>query len=331
VNVAVIPLRRPAFPLLVPALLTAVALAGCGVSTSQPAGPAVAIGQPAPTSKPTDLPNADDSLKFVVLGDWGSGEPGQFELAKQMVALHARFKYDLVVTVGDNIYGAERPQDLAARFERPYKPLLDAGVKFRAALGNHDGREQRNYDLFGMEDRLYYSHKPSRGSVRFYALETSYMLPEQLKWLEEELKSHTDEWKIVHMHHAIYSSARHHGTILALRKSLEPLFVRYNVSVVFQGHDHTYERTKPQQGVVYFVAGSGGKLRRGDLNRRTPFFENGFDQDLVFFAGEISGDNMVFQAISRTGQIVDSGIVIRRKEATPTLSVSKAMPSLSAD
>jgi predicted MPP superfamily phosphohydrolase len=322
--------RRPALPLPVVALLAALAVAGCGVSTSQPAGPAVAIGQPAPTSKPTDFPNADDSFKFVVLGDWGSGEPGQFELVKQMTALHGRFKYDLVVTVGDNIYGAERPQDFAARFERPFKPLLDAGVKFRAALGNHDGREQRKYELFGMEDRLYYSHKAPRGSIRFYALESSYMLPEQVKWLEEELKSHTDEWKIVHLHHALYSSARHHGNILSLRKVLEPLFVRYNVSVVFQGHDHTYERTKPQQGVVYFVAGSGGKLRRGDLNRRSPFFENGFDQDLVFFAGEISGDNMVFQAISRTGQVVDSGIVIRRKEAPPTVSVSKALPSLSA-
>ena len=330
-NVTVASETRPAFPLFVISLLTAVALAGCGVSTSEPAGPAIAIGQPAPTSKPTDFPNDDGSMKFVVLGDWGSGEPGQFDLAKQMAALHARFKFEVVVTVGDNIYGPERQQDMTARFERPYKPLLDAGVKFRAALGNHDGREQRKYELFGMEDRLYYSHKAPRGSVRFYALESTYMSPEQLKWLEEELKSHTDEWKIVHMHHAIYSSARHHGNILSLRKSLEPLFVRYNVSVVFQGHDHTYERTKPQQGVVYFVAGSGGKLRRGDLNRRNPFFENGFDQDLVFFAGEISGDSMVFQAISRTGQIVDSGIVIRRKEAATTVSVSKPLPSLSAD
>jgi 3',5'-cyclic AMP phosphodiesterase CpdA len=290
----------------------------------------VAIGQPAPTSKPTEFPNDDGSLKFVVLGDWGSGEPGQFELAKQMVTLHTRFKYELVVTVGDNIYGAERPQDLAARFERPYKPLLDAGVKFRAALGNHDQVEQTKYGLFGMEDRRYYSHKAPRGNVRFYALDSSYIQPEQLKWIEEELKSTTDEWKIVHMHHAIYSSARHHGTIQTVRQALEPLFVRYNVSVVFQGHDHTYERTKPQQGVVYFVAGSGGKLRRGDLNRRTAFFENGFDQDLVFFAAEISGDNMVFQAISRTGQIVDSGIVIRRKEATTAPTVSKPLLSVSA-
>ncbi len=83
------------------------------------------------------------------------------------------------------------------------------------------------------------------------------------------------------------------------------------------GHDHTYERTKPQQGIIHFVAGSAGKLRRGDLNRRSPFFEAGYDADLAFLACEIQGDNMFFQAISRTGAIVDSGVVIRRKEQTP--------------
>ena len=313
------------------ALLAVITVAGCGVSTSQPAGPAVAVGQPSPTAKPTELPNADDSLKFVVLGDWGTGERSQFDLVQQMVSLHERFKYELVITVGDNIYGAERPQDMAVKFERPFKPLLDAGVKFRAALGNHDERDQRKYELFGMDDQIYYTHKAPRGSVRFYALESTYMVPAQLEWLERELKGNTDEWKIVHMHHALYSSARNHGNILSLRRALEPLFVRYNVSVVFQGHDHTYERTKPQQGVVYFVAGSGGKLRRGDLDRRTPFFENGYDQDLVFMAAEISGDNMVFQAISRTGQIVDSGIVVRRKETQTTPSLRNVLLSLSAD
>ena len=68
--------------------------------------------------------------------------------------------------VGDNIYGSERPQDFVKKFEPPYKPLLDAGVKFYASLGNHDAREQRFYKLFNMDGKLYYpSRRRSRTSA----------------------------------------------------------------------------------------------------------------------------------------------------------------------
>ena len=306
-------LNRPAV-LLATVIVAAHLASACGVSTAQPAGPAVASGPPSPTEPPVPLPNADGSLKFLAFGDFGTGEPSQYELAKQMIALKSRFDFDLVILLGDNIYGSERPQDFVTKFERPYKPLLDGGVKFRASLGNHDAREQARYPQFGMDDKLYYTFKASRQSVRFFALESTYMEPKQLAWIESELKGSTDEWKIAYFHHPLYSSARAHGSTRALRDDLAPLFIRYNVSVVFSGHDHAYERIKPQDGVVYFVVGSAGKLRPGDLNRASPLTAKGFDTDLAFFAGEIDGDNMIFQAISRTGAIVDSGIVIRRKE-----------------
>jgi len=305
------------FTLAAAALLSLGTLSGCGVSTANPAGPAVASGPPPPASKPIELPNADGSLKFLAFGDFGTGEPAQYELGKQMATLHQRFGYELVILLGDNVYGSESPQDFEAKFVRPYKPLLEGGVKFKASLGNHDSRQQRVYEHFGMEDKLFYSFKAPKQAVRFYALYSDYMDAEQLKWLENELKSTTDEWKIAFFHHPLYSSARGHGSTLSLRTSVEPLFVRYNVSVVFAGHDHVYERTKPQNGIVHFVVGSGGKLRLGDLNPRSALTAKGFDRDLAFLAGEIDGDNMVFQAISRSGQVVDSGIVIRRKAVKP--------------
>jgi predicted phosphodiesterase len=297
---------------------------GCGVSTSQPAGPAVASGPPAPAETPVPLPNREGSLKFLAFGDFGTGEPAQYQLAKQMATLRTKFNYDLVILLGDNVYGSDRPQDFITKFEQPYKPLLDAGVKFRASLGNHDAREQTKYAQFGMNDQLYYTFKAARQSVRFFALESSYMEPKQMAWLEKELKGSTDEWKIAFFHHPLYSSAQGHGSTLALRDDLAPLFIRYNVSVVFNGHDHVYERTKPQDGIVYFVAGSAGKLRAGDLVRSSPITAKGFDTDLAFVAAEIDGDTMMFQAISRTGAIVDSGVVIRRKETT---GVSGGVPS----
>src|SRR5215212_1185078 len=115
------------------------------------------------------LPNKDGSLKFCVLGDFGTGERSQYQLAEQMATLHRRFKYDLVVLVGDNLYGSERPQDFRNKFEIPYKSLLDAGVRFFASLGNHDAREQRYYKLFNMEGKLYYTFTP-KPNVRFFAL-----------------------------------------------------------------------------------------------------------------------------------------------------------------
>jgi hypothetical protein len=96
---------------------------------------------------------------------------------------------------------------------------------------------------------------------------------------------------------------------------LEPLFLKYNVSVVLTGHDHFYERVKAQKGITYFVVGSGGQLREGNIDRRSGLTAKGFDTDLSFMVAEIVGDEMYFNAVSRTGQIVDSGSITRRKAA----------------
>jgi hypothetical protein len=269
-----------------------------------------ATQSPAETS--ITLPNKDGSLKFAVLGDFGTGEQPQYQLAEQMAILHGRFKYDFVVLVGDNLYGSERPQDFRKKFELPYKPLLDAGVKFYAALGNHDAREQRFYKLFNMEGKLYYAFNP-KPNVRFFAFDSTYPEPEEIQWIDKELAASSSDWKIVFFHHPLYSSGNRHGSDLRLREVLEPLFVKYNVSVVLNGHDHFYERVKPQKGIAYFVVGSGGQLRKGNIDRRSGITAVGFDTDLAFMAVEITGDEMYFSVISRLGLPVDSGMLTRRK------------------
>ena len=260
----------------------------------------------------TPLPNAEDSLKFGILGDFGTGDRGQIEMAAEMARVHQRFPYELVVTVGDNIYGSERPQDFDRKFKIPYKPLLDAGVKFYASLGNHDSREQRVYPPFNMDDKTYYSFKAPKQNVRFFALESAYMVPEQIEWLQKELEGSREDWKIAYFHHPLYSSGGRHGSDVQLREVLEPLFLKHNVSVVLTGHDHFYERIKPQQGIVYFVVGAGGKLRSGNIER-SPLTAKGFDTDYSFMVAEIVGDQMYFNAISRAGRVIDSGVVTRRK------------------
>ena len=286
---------------------------GCGAATV-PAGPARVTPTPqSPARLAITLPNKPDSLKFAVLGDFGVASREQYELADQMKRVHDILPFELVALVGDNLYGSERPQDFREKFERPYQPLLDAGVKFYASLGNHDAREQRYYKLFNMDGKLHYSFKAPKQDVRFFVLETSYLDTEQVAWLEKELQSSNENWKIAYFHHPPYSSGDRHGSDLKLREVLEPLFVKYSVSVVLTGHDHFYERVKPQKGIVYFVCGSGGQLRRGNLDKTSNITAKGNDQDQAFMVAEINGDEMQFNAVSRTGQVFDSGTITRRK------------------
>jgi Calcineurin-like phosphoesterase len=295
------------------ALCALMGLLSC-TGTQAAKGPATVVAQ-APAAAPDiiQLPNKPDSLKFGVIGDNGNGDPAEYQLAERMVEWHEKFAYPFVVMVGDNLYGSERPQDFVSKFESPYKTLLEAGVKFYASLGNHDSREQRYYKLFNMDGKLYYSFKAPKEDVRFFALESTYMDQDQLTWLENELKNSREKWKICFFHHPLYSSGLTHGSELKLRAEIEPLFVKYNVSLVLNGHDHIYERVKPQNGIQYFVAGSGGQLRDGDLRKGSPLTARGFDTDNVFMLFEISGDTANFIAVSRPGKIVDSGVIERRK------------------
>jgi 3',5'-cyclic AMP phosphodiesterase CpdA len=260
------------------------------------------------------LPNRPDSLKFGVIGDTGTADQHQYAVGKQLADFRNQFKYEFVVMMGDNTYGGESAKDFQNRFELPYKPLLDAGVKFYAALGNHDTPNQRNYKLFNMGGKQYYTFRPKLG-VRFFALDSNYMNPEQLTWLENELKQSGSDWKIAFFHHPLYSSGGRHGSDMALRDQLEPLFLKYSVDVVLSGHDHFYERIKPQKGIQYWVVGGSAKLRSGDIGS-TGLTAKGFDTGYSFMAVEIAGDEWHFQTISDQGKTVDSGVIKRR--ATPT-------------
>ena len=289
-------------------LFSAWLIADAPAPVSQAAGQTAAAQAPIPLT----LPNKPDSLKFGVMGDFGTGKREQYQLGEQMARVRAQFPFALMLTVGDNLYGGNGPRDFLNKFEKPYKALLDGGVKFYASLGNHDSRQQSNYEPFNMGGRTYYTFKAPKESVRFFALETSYLDPQQLQWAERELDSSGDDWKIPYFHHPLYSSGGRHGSDLPKRKVLEPMFLKYGVSVVFAGHDHVYERIKPQQGIVHFVVGSSGQLRKGNLDK-TGFTDSANAREQAFLVVEIDGDEMHFNAVSRTGQVIDSGVIARRR------------------
>jgi hypothetical protein len=264
-------------------------------------------------AQPAALPNQSGSLKFAAIGDYGDGDREQYEVAQQMVSARAKFAFDFVITLGDNLYGGQRPADFVKKFEQPYGPLLSAGVTFHASLGNHDRPENVSYKHFNMNGNRYYSFV--RGNVRFIALDSTQMDPKQVAWVEATLRDAREAWKIPYFHHPLYSNAARHGSSLDLRVLLEPIFIKHGVEVVFQGHDHVYERIRPQNGIHYFVSGAGGKLRRGNI-RATAQTAAFFDQDQSFMLVEVVGTNLHFQSISRTGKIVDSGVIVRSPRST---------------
>lgn len=271
-------------------------------------------------SSDLSLPNRRDSLKFAAMGDNGTGDRAQYEVARQMAAWREKLPYEMVIMLGDNMYGSQQPRDFVLKFETPYKPLLDAGVMFYASLGNHDSQTNRFYKPWNMNGERYYAY--SKKNVRFFALDSDYMDPKQLQWLENELKNAREAWKICYFHHPLYSDGGRHGSEVELRVVLEPLFVKYGVNVVYSGHDHLYERLKPQKGIYYFVSGSAGELRRGDL-RRSEMTAAGYDQDQSFMLNEIAGDELHFQVVTRTGRTVDSGTLPRQPKPKPAETPSQ--------
>jgi hypothetical protein len=278
-------------------------------SHAQAAAPAAAVND-------TAAPQAESSIRFAVLGDTGTGERAQYDVGAQLWKSHAVFPFEFVITVGDNMYGSERPQDYSRKFELPYKPILDAKIPFYASLGNHDDPNQVYYKPFNMEGKRFYSFKKDKlgnPGVRFFALDSNYMSREQLEWLEKNLAASGSDWKIPFFHHPLYSSGGRHGSEQDLRTQLEPLFVKYGVNVVFAGHEHFYERLKPQKGIYYFTAGGSAKLREGDI-QRTAMTEIGFDADNSYMLVEIAGDQMHFQTLSRAGRRIDSGTITRQSK-----------------
>ena len=261
-----------------------------------------AAPQPAPA-------NDANALKFAIIGDSGSGSSAQYKVAERLIAMRAKFPYELVLMMGDNLYSGSGTKDYAKKFELPYKALLDAKVPFYAALGNHDNPNERFYKPFNMNGERYYTFRPRPG-IRFFALDSNYMDKPQLQWLEKELAASGSDWKLVFFHHPLYSSGATHGSSMDLRGLLEPIFLKYGVDVVFAGHEHFYERLKPQKGIYYFISGAAGKIREGNV-QKTDLTAKAYDTGFSFMLLEISGPAMKFQVLTETGQIVDSGTIQR--------------------
>ena len=266
--------------------------------------------------KPSSLfafENAKKPLRFAVLGDWGSGDREEYELAKKMYEFHQKSPIEFVLTVGDNIYPNGSSSRFIKHFEQPFCDLIRAEVPFFATLGNHDVEDKRehqlNYPLFNMNGQDYYLLSKGDGLVDFFMLDSTSFNKEQELWLIDKLGNSKAKWKMAFFHHPLYSSGKKHGSHPELRKQVEPIFHDYGVKIVFSGHDHFYERLNLQRGIQYFVTGGGGKLRTGGLDLRSNMRAKSYDVDNHFMIIEMIDNQVTFQALSRTGVLIDDGMI----------------------
>jgi len=258
------------------------------------------------------LPSLARNTKLHVgfLADTGTGGSEQFAVAHQLAQMHQKKPFDLILLGGDNIYTAGEINKIKAVFEDPYQPLLKAKVPFFPVLGNHDIRTNNGDDevkYFKMPGR-YYSF--IRGPVQFFALNTNALDANQLTWLDTELGRSRSPWKIVYGHHNVFTTFTNYvdsGQLLG--RTLSPLLSKHRVNLYLNGHVHGYERTLPQDGVVYVTSGGGGQslypLREG-----APF--NAFSRNTYEFVSlEISDQSIQLNAIDTTGVIFDRFLLKR--------------------
>ena len=153
--------------------------------------------------------------------------------------------------------------------------------------------------------------------VEFFALDSTSLDRNQLQWLDERLEKSAARWKIVFMHHPLYTSGRYRNTARIHRWMLEPILVKHGVDAFFSGHEHIYQRSALENGVQYFVSGGAGSLRAGD-GAPASYIARTYDRDYHFMLVEIDDEALYFQAISRAGRTIDAGVLSRNGAATTT-------------
>jgi hypothetical protein len=299
--------------LLVLPLLVAVYPATSDTQTPPSAPAVIAASAPTPPASGLDLrlPLKKGSVRWAVIGDNGTGTKPEQEIADQMQRYWTAVNFDFVTMDGDNIYGGHSPQDFERKFELPYKQLLNENVKFYASLGNHDDADlEKNYKPYNMGGNRYYTFR--KGDVQFFALDSNYMDPPQLAWIEDKLKNSDAKWKIAYFHHPMFTSAKFHGPDVDLRNQLMPLFIKYGVNAVWSGHEHVYEHLKPQSGIYFFLVGNSGELRYHNIRKPDDLDIVGFDTDRTFMLVEVSGDGLYYQTIAASGETIDAGELTRQ-------------------
>lgn len=191
-------------------------------------------------------------MRFAVKGDWGRGTAEQAAVSKRMCVEYERTRFPFILTTGDNFYpsGTATPET----FDIPEKCLLDRGLRYRAAWGNHDIGGRSTTTTLDTPARWYTF---LAGPARLVMLDANQPdSPRQLTFLRRVLAAEKVRPVIVAYHQPTRTAGLHEPRRVQQRV-WEPLFVKYGVRLVLQGHNHHYERIR-YRSVTYVTTGGGG-------------------------------------------------------------------------
>jgi len=199
-------------------------------------------------------------------------------------------------------------------FFNPISHLI-SHVPLYTVMGNHEDNSDNYFNYFcpPCDTLAYYSF--DYGNAHFIALnsEVEAMLdsPDQFNWLVRDLEENQDAtWKFVVFHVPPFTSGGNYysGTRVRIKELLVPVFQKYNVDMVFSGHDHDYERTFPigsrtgDHAVTYIVCGNGGTPLRYVWPREWSLYA---ERDFGFTKVDIDGTKLTMKAININDEVVD--------------------------
>ena len=291
----------------------------------------------------TEPPENSDQFSFYAMGD--IGEPvatGGFPLitAHQINNLSKRPNFG--IGLGDIIYPDGKSFFADAYLFKPMEVILK-NIPFYPALGNHDWHVDPDHN-FEKEWKLqnnehYYSF--DYANTHFIALDTRsgelFEQDKQLAWFENDLKQAQGnyDWIFVYFHHNGLTCT--YKPVYESVVDMYPLFAKYNVDIVFNGHAHTYERLLPldgagkvikdlsqngyeygeiKDGFIQIITGAGGKLRKD----WAPHNPEDCEKNIVaavchtghFSLIDIDGKNLKLKAISSIGGAVLDSLMIQK-------------------
>jgi len=268
---------------------------------------------------PTIAPPPSGTLRFAVIGDFGSGGAHVAEVARLIESWHPEF----IATVGDNNYPAGAADTIDGNIGRffhayisPYKGSYGYGAKvnrFFPIPGHRDwdtGALQPYLDYFTLPGNERY-YDMVQGAVQLFMLDTDEREPDgatvdsiQARWLQKRLAQSNASWKLVFAHHAPYTSHSVEDTV-----RMRWPFKAWGADAVLSGFYHVYERLSVDD-IPYFVNGTGGAwishFGEVDVHSRVRYAEN-YGAMLI----DASNERIVFRFVNRDGQIVDEYSIVR--------------------
>jgi hypothetical protein len=288
------------------------------------------------------LVNAQQPFRFVAIGDTGSGSKAQQRVADQMWSWMQEHPFKVVVMLGDNVYGNHEisgggdPRFFHDKFDLQYERFQQAGVVFHATVGNHDMQtnhaqaeidDVRRFGILGHDG--YYKFSSSgeydvqgRPLIEFFCINSELRNEkrmEQTEWLDKALGESKAVWKVVYLHHPLYTVRGQHSPAVALRELIRPAMEKNHVQIILAGHNHFYARMKPVDGALQIITGGGGRHLAFPRNDECATLS---ERKYHFVGAEAYPDRIRFTAIDQYGEkfddvVVDEGVLKQETKGCP--------------